>query len=631
MGPLMRLLAVVLAAAALSAADLPETLPALPYDYRPADWAPLGLGRDAYLDPIEKLCRFAVRHQDGSGAIIDPILEREHQYSTPYYAFAVGALLEAGRAQDLLESGVAAMEHATESFARGADGIPDRHGEFFIAPLTGALELYRPHVPAATYERWRNRMGTPLAQVIEGRNAHQNNWRTYAMKGEWLRAEAGLVEREAAIDFIKDAWLHVTQRLRIAYDKWNLYEDWSSDPNPHGVEAVGRGNLLAMLEHGYDGPYADEMRRFVERGTRTTLLLQSPDGQCAPNGRTDDHVWNDILYGLTFEVMAERSWERGDRKAAGQYRRAAMLGLKSALRWQRTDPPWDGFFSITKNFFSPRERVGFQPASQVGNYSGAMMYHLAESYLTHRTEIPEQPTPSEIGGYAFTTDIAFGSAVADAGGMQMFANTRGDAWPQYDMHWSALGVVRFSKAGWDGRLGPSDGVFDLQTGLGVTFAPTWIEGGKWLRMAEQHERYDAEFTALEASPELVRCRLDYRPRDGKSGPTFRHEFTLTPERVTARLTAQGAEAFGVSWPLLEDDGRPLEVEIGAPLARVRYEVGGDEQVFRAAQEDAEVVREDVRIRSTYGWLRPVRALAVGGEQVTIVEPRSARGSAQLAP
>ncbi len=618
--PPMRLLLPLLACVTLGAADLPDTLPALPSDSLPAGWEPLGWSRDAYLDPIEKLCRFSVEHQDDAGAIIDPILQREHQYSTPYYAFAVGTLLQAGRATDLRDSGVAAMEHSTASFAEGADGIPDRHGEFFIAPLTGALELYRPHVPAETFERWRERMRTPLERIIEGRDQHRNNWRTYAMKGEWMRAEAGLVDREAAIEFITHAWISVSQRVRIAYDKWNLYQDWSSDPNPHGVEAVGRGNLLAMLEHGYDGPYAQEMWRFVERGTRTTLLLQSPDGQCAPNGRTDDHTWNDILYGLTFEVMAERHWAHADRELAGQYRRAALLGLRSALRWQRTDAPWDGFFSITKNFFSPADRVGFQPASQVGNYSGAVMYHLAESYLTHRTDIPEKPAPAEIGGYAFTTDVAFGSAVANAGGMQLFANTRGDAWPRYDMHWSALGVVRFAKAGWDSRLGPSDGVFELDRGLGVTFAPTWLEGGAWLRMAEQHERYEAEFTALEASPALVRCRLDYRPREGNSGPTFRHEFTLTPANVTARLTADGVERFGVSWPLLEDDGRRLDVEIAAPFARVRYPDGDDQQVYRVAQEDAQLIREDVRIRSTYGWLRPVRAEAVGGEQVTVIEP-----------
>lgn len=607
-------------------ADLPSTLPALPCDYTPPGWQPLAIPRSAYLDEVEALVRFAVRHQDASGAIIDPLLEREHQYSTPYFAFAAGALLHEGRVADLKEAAGRAMDHSTASFAQGADGIPDRHGEFFIAPLVGALELYEDLVPHSKIDQWRERLRTPIYDVIEGPQVHRNNWRTYAMKGEWLRAQAGLADRDKTYDFIRYAWYEVSQRERILYDKWNLYEDWSSDPNPHGVEAVGRGNLTALLAHGYDGEIAPLLAKLVERGARVSLLLQSPDGQCPPNGRTDDHVWNDILYQLIFEVMAERHWARGEKRLAGQYRRAAMLAFRSALRWKRSDPPWDGFFSITKNFFPPADRVGHQPASQVGNYSGAVMYHLAEACLARQSDIPEVPAPAEIGGYAFETDPAFSSVVANAGGMQVFANLRGDAWPKYDMHWSALGVVRFAKAGWDSRLGPSDGIFDLARGLGVTFAPTWKEDGKWLRMAEQHARYEADFEALSAEPEQVRFQLTYAPKTRGDGPTFAHDFTVTPGQVESRLTAEGADDFGVTWPLLEDDGRPLEVEVGDREATVRYPGEPDVQRYSTPQAGAKLIREDVRVQSTYGWLRPVRAEAVDGVQATVIAPEARRSS-----
>jgi hypothetical protein len=35
---------------------------------------------------------------------------------------------------------------------------------------------------------------TPLARILEGDQLHLNNWRTYAMKGEWLRARASLAD-----------------------------------------------------------------------------------------------------------------------------------------------------------------------------------------------------------------------------------------------------------------------------------------------------------------------------------------------------------------------------------------------------------------------------------------------------
>src|ERR1700683_4695109 len=83
--------------ASASAQDLPESLPKLPFHLTARPWKPLNLSREDYMDAIEGECRFTVRHQDERGAVIDPFLRREHQYSTPYFAFAVGALVDAGR------------------------------------------------------------------------------------------------------------------------------------------------------------------------------------------------------------------------------------------------------------------------------------------------------------------------------------------------------------------------------------------------------------------------------------------------------------------------------------------------------------------------------------------------------
>ena len=357
-----------------------------------------------------------------------------------------------------------------------------------------------------------------------------NNWRTYAMKGEWLRAQLGLADRDDAVKFIEESWVRGQQRERIAGDQWNLYEDHTTNPEPHAVEAVGRDNLLALVADGYNGPSAAEMRAAVERGTATTLLLQDPSGQCPPNGRTDDHVFNDVLYQLAFEVMAERAHSRGDDISAGQYRHAAMLSFQSIERWRRRDPPWTGSYYVTKNHFDPVQRVGYQPASNYGNYNGAVMLHLAEAWRTRKTEIAEQPAPTEIGGYALAMDGKFASAVANAGGMQMFAALRADTSKVYDRYWTALGVERFARVGWDSRLGPSDGERESKTGRGVTFAPTWLEDGHWVRMADVPDRYRGKFSVQFTHPLLVRCAIDYAPFHG-AGPSFRQEFILTPEGI----------------------------------------------------------------------------------------------------
>ncbi len=443
-----------------------------------------------------------------------------------------------------------AMEHATKCFAGGQPAIPDQHGNFFIAALTGALDLYSGEVAAEQASAWRERMTKPRRDVVA---PAYNNWETYVMKGEWMRVLAGLADRKDAIAAIEESWL-ARQRERVAPAPWFLYHDRSSDPDTLNVEAVGRGNLLALAHLGYDGPSAAEIRRLAEAGTRFTLLLQDPSGQAPTNGRTDDHTWVDIGYALAFEVMAESAADQKDFWQAGQYRHSSMLAFHNIARWRREDAPWAGSYSITKNHFDPALRVGYQDASQYSNYSGSLMFHLAELYRSRKSDIAEQPAPAEIGGYAVATEAQFSSVFANAGGMQIQANLHGQVAKSSGNFWTPLGIVRFARVGWDTRLGPSDGA--LTEAGGVTYAPTFLEGGRWLRLADLSARYEGEWSVQFVHPLLVRCALTYRPKAGQNGPTFRDELTVTPDGVLSivRKTSPGELRWGVTWPLLENDG-----------------------------------------------------------------------------
>ncbi len=133
------------------------------------------------------------------------------------------------------------------------------------------------------------------------------------------------------------------------------------------VEVVGRGNLLALAESGYDGPSAAEIRHAAEDGTRTSLFLQDPTGQVPANGRINAHVWPDVGYQLAFQLMANEEWKAGRKAMAGIYQHASELSFTSIARWRRTDSEWAGSYYITKNHFDPSLRVGYQDASHLLN------------------------------------------------------------------------------------------------------------------------------------------------------------------------------------------------------------------------------------------------------------------------
>lgn len=596
--------------------DQLRALPDMSFHLTATPWTPEEYSTAKILQTVEEVCRVVASFQDERGAIVDPYLKREHQYSTPYFAFAVGVLIDADLATDLLPAGIAAMEHSTKCFGEGWKGIPDQHGEFFIMPLTESLQFYQGHVSESTWNRWTDRMKTPLDSVMKDQQGRLNNWRTYAMKGEWSRANAGLVERQTAIDFIEKAWQEQTQRERIALDQWNLYQDWSSDPQSLAVEAVGRVNLAALLHMRYDGPSADEMWDCVRRGTATTLLLQAPDGQAPPNGRTDNHVFNDVLYQLGFELMVVDGQRQGNQRRTAQYRRAAALSFRSIHRWRQDDAPWTGSFSVTKNHMDPKDRVGYQPASQWANYNGAVMLHLAETALVRGRETEQQPAPTEVGGFTLETDERFSTFVANAGGHQVLANLRGATVPKYGQSWTPLGVVRFGRVNWDGRLGPSDGVHQpaqsqdsnnltSTSDQGMTFAPVWKERGKWIRMADVPQHYQADVTVTFSHPLLVRFQLNYHHVTGRGGPYFRHEFTVTPDGTLAQLVPlQGGES-GVTVPILVNDGQPLRHDSGSMIVSTKYADDASQQSFIAV--GGEIFQSGgERMLSSYGWLEPQR-------------------------
>ncbi|WP_111765558.1 discoidin domain-containing protein [Nakamurella deserti] len=593
-------------------------LPDVPWHLTARPWQPSGQDASGFLDVGEWIAREHARHQADDGSILDAYSGREQQYQTPYFAVSVAMLVTHGRATDLLPQGIAAMERATAALSQGRSRIPENHGEFYVAAVAKALPLYRPHVPAAQYDAWRTRLATPLGSILQGLS---HNWRTYAMKGEWLRAKNGLVDRVLATAWIEASWLG-SQRARLQGTRWNQYADRSGTPDTHVYDAAARSNLFALITEGYDGPSAPGMTALLERGALTSLLMQEPSGQNPAGGRSGDHVWNDVYSGNVFAQMAEHHRE-SDPQLAGRYRRAALMNLASLSRWRRPE----GAYSVTKNHFDPADRVGYASYSWFQNYNGNVMFHSLESFESAAAEVaavPEQPVPAEIGGYAFATDPAvFGSAFANAGGMHMQAALVGADEVSYGQYWTVLGVTRFGRAGWDGRLGPSNGVRDPGSGRAVSFAPSFPENGGWSRLGELADRYEGTASFEFVHPLLVRWAIDYAPARGRSGPAFRHEFVVTPDGVLATLTSD-TTAFGVTLPVVENDGRPLDVDYAGGVASTSYPWRTDEQHFIATQPAARLDAGTAVVRGGIGDVRPVQLTVPGATTAEVfVYPRSA--------
>jgi hypothetical protein len=205
--------------------------------------------------------------------------------------------------------------------------------------------------------------------------------------------------------------------------------------------------------------------------------------------------------------------------------------------------------------------------------------------------------------------------------MQMQVNLRGQTAITHENRWSPLGVVRFARTGWDTRRGPSDGALTINDG-GITFAPAFLENGRWVRLADLAARYEGVWSVTFVHPLLVRCAVDYTPKAGQSGPSFRNDFTLTPDGVFSetRKTSVDATQWAVTWPLLVNDGRPLEHSTTGYIASTGYQGSSDRQSFIAIGSSAPEITPDTLLRSTYGDLRSLRVLSRDAVNRTFVYP-----------
>ena len=593
-------------------AFLPADLPWLRWHLTPRPWRASGVTRNDYLDAIQGEVGYWSRFVGPDGSLIDPYQSGVAD-SGPVtaYPYAVATLASAGRVEQL-SSGLKVMDHATDVYLSNA--IPGPRGqvgtEFWIAPLVEAIPLLAPLASPAQVGAWRTSMSKTYGWH------HPGNWAAIFMRGEWLQFRAGLIPHAAAVSAIEDAWTRTQNDPSRFSDIWGLYHDRSSNPDSLSVEAVGRGNLFALSHEGYDGPSAARLAETTAKGGQTALLLQDPNGQAPAGGRTSDHVWVDLAYGSNMNAQAGLT---ADPWLAGQFRRAANLAFLSAQRWRRDD----GAYQVTKNFFDPSRRVGYQAASRFGPYNGAVMAQLSDSYGMMSRDIPEQPTPAEIGGYALALTDGFHAAFADAGGLQLEIGLEGETANEHGNRWSVLGIVRISRSGWDARLGPSDGKQDPKTSQAISFAPTWREAGKWVTLGEMAGRYRGIFTTTFANPTLVIAQVIWTPVAGEIGPVFRQDLTLTPDGILSRLRQiRGGAKFGIIYPILKDDGRTSTIQsLSNGTAQVSFAKNGDQQNYITLNRRGIATRTGRDVETSYGNVTPMRVVTADPELDSFIYPR----------
>ncbi|WP_431089150.1 glycosyl hydrolase [Paenibacillus sp. 8b26] len=433
---------------------------------------------------LEKLVRAYTPHQDENGAIIDPHSDSERYYSTPSYALAAAVLVKEGR-HDLLESAAAALTHSIACVVE--ERAPDHHPDFFPIMIMGAYRLLKNLLPEQA-TAWKQQLSqiqpedTYIFTMSKMKNPNRMiNWNAIMMSGEFMRAAEGIAaDSEWMETYIRS--YHLPRFTGLG-----LYQDGPLDrPNsPFAYDIVTRFHLGVMLEAGYDGGCAPELRGHLRKGALSSLLALSPHGEIPPRGRSAQHQWNEAAAAFVFTTHAQQAFAAGEHGLAGAFQRAADLCWQAIGRWQ-TD---EGKLHIVRNHYSSEARHGFEVYSNHTCYSlwtaAALAYTLLHGADLER--ISPCSIPAEIGSRVLETDGWFQTVVATVDGQQMLVQT------SVNDPYNIPGIVRIQRSTLPPLIGPSSaghadrGFTGFAEGeiFPLSYTPAWqTEDGKWHSLSE---------------------------------------------------------------------------------------------------------------------------------------------------
>ena len=560
-----------------------------------------GVTRDTYLDAAERIVRAAVPWQDRFGAIIDPYLHFHTATCTPRFAGALGQLIGHGRCEDLLDVCVSSYEYGLACLTE-----PRTSPEFAAKELVMAHRGLRGRVPEDRVARWeahwRDYDGRACYNCVQ--NGMDHNFNTFALVGDYLRISEGLGGDADLVEELLDKELrHV--------DENGMYHDPKC---PMTYHLVVLQQLSLILSLGYDGRHQEQVSRAVQLGGLSSLLLQSAAGQAPFGGRSNQFHFMEAHSAALFEVCAIRSQDDGDSSLSGAYKRAARRGVAMTLPWIVDMEP----YRHIKQGFHPSQNHGTDSGGPYSIYGTLAASLLSTAATVADEDLPERITPSEHGGYVFTTVPDCHQTTAGCAGWSVQVDTKAN------LDKDATGLGRVAHVGLRPEAILSGSIsacpdytfaFDLPQ-RSTAIGPGWPgPNGEIHRLAAFSETLsDVEIVVVDASAGRVSFEVRYTGEMGGVEEVV-ERYELDPEglRYTFRLTPDVPGAALVV-PVIDTDG---EVDAVVSCRSDRIEVSYRGGRFCLSVEGSEWELTDERNSNRNATYRTAIAHCRDGSNVAL--------------
>ena len=479
------------------------------------------------------------------------------EHGFPRLTANIGILIAHGRRRDLLPIFLDMMDFCCRS-------IPNRlaANDFSVREIVSCLcEVEAAGaVPEECIRQWRADLATidptkTYNRFVTTVDIYYRNWVLFTALSEFFRMKSGIGGSEEFLE------LQLLQQMQW-FDDNGMYGDDHHTPNhqPIQYDLVPRGLLCVLLNEGYRGERYEIIDQTLKKAGLLTLSMQSPIGEMAFGGRSNQFLLNEGWLICILEYEAKRYAKEGNVALAETFKAASARALALTEKWLNRNP-----ISHIKNRFPIESKYGCEGYGYFDKYMITVASLLYSAYTICDDTIPFTPSADNETAILKTAD-GFHKLFLKCGGYGLEFDT--DADPHYD----AKGLGRIHRAGAPSAIClscpcPSDPLYtvDVEKPFAFSLCSAVPSEDGWCFGAEESARYEV----LEGR-EGERCVDATLLATFSDGRKVREQYTVSERGVTVTVTGEGRVGYALPAFCFDGETAPA-IEVTKEALTVSYE------------------------------------------------------------
>ncbi len=484
----------------------------------------------------------------------------EHGFSR--LAVDIGILIANNRRTELLDTFIEMMNICCEQIPKIVIGKPRRGvgNDFSVREICCCLMLLEKNktISEEFISKWKDQIKTFVPEtgydVVVKDDGFYANWAMFAAVSEYMRGVCCGIDTSAFVDRQLPSQI-------ANLDCNDMYQDEPPYSNHMVYDMVPRFLIAFLLRAGYKGRYAERLEQVLDNTADFTLKMQSVTGEMSFGGRSNQFIHNETMLCSYCEMEAARFAEKGDVVKAGEFKAAALLAAKSAIKYLSFNP-----IHHIKNRYDLSTKIGCEYYGYFNKYMITAASNVYPSILFGDDRIVPSVAPAVRGGYVIRTSENFHKTFLNAGGYHLEFDTNAD------FHYDANGLGRVHKVGCPSAICLSVPFAQHPNYVTENENPTAMSvccyaefNGKELLGAENYSKYT-----------LINKQSNENETTVAFDIKLSEDITLTQKHTVSAngvdITLCGADNIGFMLPVFEFDGEnETEIEIRENTVSVKYQ------------------------------------------------------------